>query len=186
MKREQGRIIGKRTIFRKGDFRVDSLNYQTPSGMRKELLAIPRKSVVVIVPVLPDGKFVLVRQFRPPAGKWVLSFPAGKIDGKESPRIAAKRELLEEAGYSSGKITLLGTPFIVNPASGKHTVSVFLAEKLEFRGQKPDWDEEGIETITVSWAELTRLAENGKLTANHLAALFLYCQKSHEQNKQNA
>lgn len=178
----KGKILGKKTIFQKGNFRIEAIDYRTPSGRRKELLAIPRKNVVVIVPVLPDGRFVLVRQFRPPAGKWVLSFPAGKIDGKESAKSAAKRELIEEAGYSSGKLTSLGKPFIMNPSSGKHKVSAFLAENLEFRGQKPDWDEEGIETLAVSRGELMRLAENGELTANHLAALFLYFQKRPKQN----
>ena len=53
-----------------------------------------RSSAVVIVPrLVPSGSFVLIRQFRPPTGKYLLEFPAGLIDEGESPAETAVREL---------------------------------------------------------------------------------------------
>ena len=59
-----------------------------------------RSSAVVIIPRLfPSGCFVLIRQFRPPTGKYMLEFPAGLIDEGETPAETALRELKEETGY---------------------------------------------------------------------------------------
>ncbi len=55
---------------------------------------------VVVLPILEDGRILLVEEEQSGAGKW-LSLPAGKIDKGEDPEAAAKRELLEETGYAS-------------------------------------------------------------------------------------
>ena len=70
---------------------------------------------VLIVPILPDGRLVLERQFRYPVGRVMLEFPAGKIDPDESPLATAKRELREEVGYTADAWQPLG---IVHPEIG--------------------------------------------------------------------
>lgn len=52
-----------------------------------------------IVPVLPNGKIVMVRQYRLAVDEWTLEIPAGKLDGDEDYLVCATRELEEEAGY---------------------------------------------------------------------------------------
>lgn len=59
----------------------------------------PRTDAVGMVPILPDGSVLLIREFRYPLNSWCISFPAGLIDGDESLREAVARELAEETGY---------------------------------------------------------------------------------------
>ena len=55
-----------------------------------------------VVPVLPGGDVLLVRQFRYPMQEYLLELPAGKIDAGEPPEQTAARELAEEVGYKAG------------------------------------------------------------------------------------
>jgi ADP-ribose pyrophosphatase len=54
-----------------------------------------------IVPVLDDGRILLIRQYRHCVGRVLLELPAGRVDPAESPLEAARRELREETGYSA-------------------------------------------------------------------------------------
>ncbi len=58
-----------------------------------------QRAVLMIATLRPSGRIVLIRQFRPPVDAHVIEFPAGLIDGDESPETAALRELREETGY---------------------------------------------------------------------------------------
>ena len=61
-------------------------------------------AVVIVAKIVPDDEIVLVRQFRPPAGKLMVEFPAGLIDPGESAVATAVRELYEETGFT-GRVT---------------------------------------------------------------------------------
>ena len=61
----------------------------------------------VLAAVTPEGKLVMVRQCRKPAGRVMLEVPAGKIDPGEKPEVTAARELKEETGYTAGKVEYL-------------------------------------------------------------------------------
>ncbi|KAG2787845.1 hypothetical protein JG687_00008053 [Phytophthora cactorum] len=71
---------------------------------------------VVVFPFLTKQgaptRVVLIRQFRPPVGQWVLELPAGLIDAKESPEVAAMRELKEETGYVGSHVLHMGPPMV--------------------------------------------------------------------------
>jgi 8-oxo-dGTP pyrophosphatase MutT (NUDIX family) len=60
-------------------------------------------AVFIVAKIVPDDEIVLVRQFRPPAGKLMVEFPAGLIDPGESAETTAVRELYEETGFE-GKV----------------------------------------------------------------------------------
>ncbi len=95
---------------------------------------------VVIIPVTEKQEVIMVRQWRPTFNAWVLELPAGKVEGDEDPRDAALRELIEETGYSAGKVDKLGT-FIVSPGYSDERIHVYLAIDLEFLGASPEEDE---------------------------------------------
>lgn len=59
----------------------------------------PREDAVAMVPILPDGSVLLIREFRYPLNSWCVSFPAGLVDEGETLLEAARRELSEETGY---------------------------------------------------------------------------------------
>ncbi len=58
----------------------------------------------VLIAITDEGKMVMVKQYRKPAGKVMFEAPAGKIDSNEDPEVTALRELKEETGYTAKKI----------------------------------------------------------------------------------
>ena len=106
---------------------------------------------VIIVPhIVPDDEYILVRQFRPPAGKYVIEFPAGLIDCGESADVSAHRELYEETGYK-GKISHIFAPGYSSPGmSGETATFVFMEiDGTEYLGTVPETHQEDSENIEV-------------------------------------
>lgn len=101
-----------------------------------------------IVPVLPNGKIVMVRQYRLAVDKWTLEIPAGKLDKEnEDFKVCAIRELEEEAGYKCDNIDFLCEIYTA-AAFCSEIVRIFLATGLKSGVQHFDQDEE---TIVEEW-----------------------------------
>jgi ADP-ribose pyrophosphatase len=117
---------------------------------------------VMIVPLLPDGRVVLERQFRYPLKRTAIEFPAGKIDAGESPLQCAKRELLEETGYRAGKWSYLGG---LHNAIGysDEKIEMFLAEELAHEGAALDVGET-LEVFAEPWQRLLQWVRDGTVT----------------------
>jgi len=108
---------------------------------------------VTVIPVLPDGKFLMVRQYRHGSAALSEEFPAGVIDEGEEALAAARRELLEETGYRAGKWTHIGQ-INPNPAFMTNTSHTYLAEELEkVSGQNLD-EHERIIFFTLDYEEI--------------------------------
>ncbi len=96
---------------------------------------------VAVLPLLPDGRVIMERQFRYPHGRVFLEIPAGKLNYRgEDPLEAAKRELREETGAIAEKYTSLGD-MIPSPAILSETITLYLAEGLSFGERELDEDE---------------------------------------------
>jgi ADP-ribose pyrophosphatase len=74
-----------------------------PDGVHTTREYIVHPGAVMMVPLLPDGRLVMERQYRHPMGRVMLEFPAGKIDAGEAPFACAVRELAEETGYRAAE-----------------------------------------------------------------------------------
>jgi len=94
----------------------------------------------VIVPVFEDNTIALVRQYRHPAGKYLLEIPAGSLDLGESPESGAKRELEEEIGVTAAKLEKIAE-FYVSPGFLNEKMFVFLATELTETNQNLESDE---------------------------------------------
>ncbi len=143
-----------------------------PSGREATREYIVHPGAVLIVPVLPDGRLVLERQFRYPIGKVMLEFPAGKIDPHETPLATAKRELIEEAGYSAGTWQRIGT---IHPEIGYSTevIELYLATDLTHVGARLD-EGELLDVVPMTEDELLAAFDRGDVTdGKTVAALFM-------------
>ena len=115
-----------------------------------------------IVPVLPNGNIVMVRQYRLAVDEWTLELPAGKLDHPdEDYLVCATRELEEEAGYKSDKIEFLCDVYTAS-AFCSEIVRIFVATNLEKGTQHFDRDEE---VATEEWTpdDLKKAIYDGKL-----------------------
>jgi ADP-ribose pyrophosphatase len=156
------------------DVRCDSVRLPDDGLATREYIVHP--GAVLVLPVLPDGRLVYVRQYRYPLRQVFVEFPAGKLDPGESALATAIRELQEEAGYTARDWTRLG---VVHPllAYSTEAIELYLAEGLAHVGAKLD-DGEFLEVRTASVAELLAAVDRGEVTdAKTVTALLLYARR---------
>ncbi len=115
-------------------------------------------AVGICATIEPDGKVLLVRQYRPPAERFLIEFPAGLIDAGESPAETAVRELYEETGYT-GKVVKVHLPSYSSPGMTGETITLveMLIDGDAYRDRPPEphpEDSESIECLAIRKSEL--------------------------------
>jgi ADP-ribose pyrophosphatase len=122
-------ILDHRDIYRGKIVRlyVDTIQYASGRTAVREVVAHP--GGVAAVPVLEDGRIILVRQFRYPLGKYILELPAGKLDSNQSPAETMHRELEEETGYRAGELSY-ECGFYSTPGVCDEVIHLFIARSL--------------------------------------------------------
>jgi ADP-ribose pyrophosphatase len=142
-KRTKSRIISSRTVYRGPVFWVTVDKVEEPGGIRARRDLIHHSGSVVVLAVDDTGstlRILLERQYRHAAGDYLWELPAGRIDPGEHELKAAKRELLEETGYSAAKWKRI-LKFYASPGFVAETMSVFLATELRAGEAQPEEDE---------------------------------------------
>ncbi|MBQ9788644.1 MAG: NUDIX hydrolase [Lentisphaeria bacterium] len=109
-----------------------------------------RGAVIIIPEIVPDGVYLMVRQYRVPAEKYVIEFPAGLVDDGESAEATALRELYEETGYE-GKITQVFPAGFSSPGMSGEEATIVKVEidGDKYRGKKVENHQEASENIEV-------------------------------------
>ena len=134
-----------------------------PNGKRSVREISLHNGAAAIIPILPDGRVVMERQYRYAHGQVLLEIPAGKLDTPdESPIAGARRELLEETGITAGKITPLGE-IITAPALLNEVVHLFLAEDLTVGKRKLD-EGEFLDVEYIPLDDLVNMVMKGEIT----------------------
>jgi len=109
--------------------RLDTVSLPNGSTKMREILVHP--GAAAIVPLMDDGaKVLLVEQYRAAVGRKTLEIPAGTLEEGESPEECAKRELIEETGFSASQWDKL-TAYYPSPGYSSETIHVFKARGLE-------------------------------------------------------
>jgi ADP-ribose pyrophosphatase len=134
---------------------------QLPNGNRAEREIVRHPGAVAMVPILPTGEVLLVRQYRTAAQRVLLEIPAGTLEPGEDPRIAAARELQEETGYKPGKLVRLGAEFTA-PGYTTEIIYLFVATELESARLDAD-DDEFIEVVRLPFEEALRQVIAGEI-----------------------
>jgi ADP-ribose pyrophosphatase len=134
---------------------------QLPDGGLATREFIRHSGAVAVIPLLDDGRLVLVRQYRYPVAKVLLEFPAGKLDEGESVLACGQRELLEETGYRAAEWAYAGA--IHNAAAySSESIHLWFARGLQAGMQNLDHGE-FVEVVLRSEVELDALASRGEL-----------------------
>jgi ADP-ribose pyrophosphatase len=137
-----------------------------------------RTGAACVLAVKPDGKILMVRQYRNALDRFTLEVPAGKRDSvNEDTSICAARELEEETGYRAGKIEkLLSLKSTV--AFCDELIDVYLATDLQKIGEQKLDEAEDIEIESYDLEELMEMCYEGKLQdAKTVAAIMAYAAK---------
>jgi len=111
-----------------------------PGGVRTKREMITHSGSVVVMPILDDGRIVLIRQYRHAARQYLWELVAGRIDEGESPRKGAARELIEETGYRARKFRIF-LDFFPSPGFLEERMFILLAKDLRLGEANPEEDE---------------------------------------------
>jgi ADP-ribose pyrophosphatase len=168
-------------LFETPYFVLRSDRLRLPDGAVKDpYYVIERPDAAIIFPLMREGEVVLVRQYRPPLERMELGLPAGLVEEGEKPEAAARRELLEETGYSGGEWEGLGT-LASSPSLKDNWAYLFLARGVE-EISAPDPDEhELVETLKVPVEDLLGLVRTGQIVSSSgVAAIMLALERLDE------
>lgn len=141
--RQSARTSSIRTVFRGKVFTVTSDEVVEPSGVNVRRDTIHHSGSVVVLAVdesLAEPRVLLVRQYRYAAKQYLWELPAGRIDPGEDALEAAKRELIEETGYSAAAWQK-ALWFYSSPGFLDETMKVFVARSLKRGKARPEEDE---------------------------------------------
>jgi ADP-ribose pyrophosphatase len=142
------------------------------NGKKHSFFMVDKRSIAAILPVKGDGRIVLERQFRPPIGAYIYEIPAGHIDGKEKPSIAARRELEEETGYRAKRIKKL-TVLYSSPGILNERIHLYLATGLG-KGKRHLDPDESIALKVVSLDKALQMMKHGEIIDAKTVAAILY------------
>jgi len=170
------RVISSKTVFRGRVFNVDRDEVIEPGGVqaRREIVRHPGSIVVLAVNDGDSGKDPLVlleRQYRYAADARLWELPAGRIDPGESHLAAAKRELLEETGFTASKWQH-AIDFYASPGFLDEVMHLYLARGLK-RGKAQPEDDERISVRFFPLKQTVKMALSGKIIdGKTLAGIF--------------
>jgi len=133
-----------------------------PDGRSASREYVVHPGAVMVVPLLPDGRLVLERQYRYPVGQTMIEFPAGKLDAGEGGLACARRELWEETGYKAQRWARAG---IMHPVIGYATevIEIWFAEGLTLHERHLD-EGEFLDVFAATQQELEDGVRDGALT----------------------
>lgn len=145
---------------RKFSFEVNRL--RLPNGAEGEWECVRHPGGAVAVPLTPEGKLILVKQYRFTAGRRLLEFPAGTVETGEDPLETAQREIQEETGYQASQWDRLGQ-FFLAPGYSDEVIYSYLARDLHRLDNPPSMDDdEDIEIVFMTVPELELAILNGE------------------------
>lgn len=157
----QGRVIS---------LQVDTVKLPNGELSTREIVKHPG---AVAVLAIVDGKMLVVEQYRKPMEKSQVEIPAGKLDANEDPVEAARRELIEETGYTAGALKHVAS-FYTSPGFADEILHLYVAEDLVQGEMKLDEDEFlDCEAITLDEA-LQYIKENRISDAKTIMAVYAW------------
>ncbi len=173
-KSKQARVLSSRISFRGPVFSVTTDEVEEPGGVRARRDVIRHSGSIVVLAVddlainisaktarKAEPRILLERQYRHAAQSMMWELPAGRIDDGETPLTAAKRELLEETGYTARQWKRI-LHFYVSPGFLDETMTIYLARGLQAGEAQPEPDEK-IATRFFTLSEASRMALNGRI-----------------------
>jgi len=133
-------LIRSDSVYDGSFLKVKRDTVRLPNGREGTREYIVHPGAVVVMALLDPDRVIMVRQYRYPVQRIILEFPAGKLDAGEAPLECAKRELLEETGYTAEEWVEAGQMHLAVGYSDE-VIHIYFARGLTAGQARPDEDE---------------------------------------------
>ena len=160
-RQSKSRVLSSQEVFRGPVFWVTTDRVLEPGGIRARRDIVRHPGSVVVLAVDKTSRVLLERQYRHAARSYLWELPAGRIDPGESALAGAKRELLEETGYTARSWKRIFR-FFASPGFIDETMAVYLARNLRAGTAQPEEDER-IRQRLVALPLAVRMVMNGTI-----------------------
>lgn len=158
-------------VFQSRKFRVQRREFDA-GGTHHVFDIILHAGAAVILPVLDDGRVVLIHNYRVAVGEELLELPAGTLDDAEPPETCAARELAEETGYRAGRLEPL-VSFFSTPGILTERMHTFVATELR-PGPTARETGEQIDVRPMELDEALAAVRSGRITDGKTILALLY------------
>jgi len=170
---KKAKVLSSTIIYEGPVFGIRRDEVIEPSGVRTTREVITHPGSVVVLPVLPDGRILLIQQYRHATRQYLWELVAGRMDPGETPKKAAARELIEETGFRAKRIRVFLDVF-PTPGFLEERMFILLAEGLTAGEAEPEEDEKII-SRAYTRKQLEELIRGGKLRdAKSIAGILYY------------
>jgi len=179
---KKAKVLSSTIIYEGPVFGIRRDEVIEPSCVRTTREVITHPGSVVVLPVLPDGRIVLIQQYRYAARQYLWELVAGRMDPGETPKKAAARELIEETGFRAKRFRVFLDVF-PTPGFLEERMFILLAEGLTAGAAEPEEDEKII-SRAYSRKQLVEMIRGGKLRdAKTIAGILYYFRFLSPQNR---
>jgi ADP-ribose pyrophosphatase len=170
--KRRAKVLKSKVLYTGKIFRLQRDTVVEPGGVRADRDIVVHPGSVVVMPIFEDGRVLLIRQYRHTVGEFLWEFVAGRKEPEERPTIAARRELLEETGYTAKRLRkmlhIIPTPGFVN-----EWMWIFAAQGLVEGTAQPE-DDEKITPRIFTLKQVDSMVRSGRLRDAKSIAAFLY------------
>ncbi|MCT0212381.1 NUDIX hydrolase [Synechococcus sp. CS-1324] len=158
---EPSRHLATEAVLQARKLRFELNRIVLPIGIEASFGIIRHPGAALAVPMLDDGRVVILRQYRFAVQRRILEFPAGTLEQGENPQASMERELGEEAGYSASRWDELGV-MLPCPGYSDEVIHLFLARGLTRLEVPPAGDDdEDLEVLLLTPSDLDGAIASG-------------------------
>ena len=166
------KTLGVKRVFEGRALTIDVAEIEMPNGRRSTREIVRHRGAAVILGQRPDGKFVLVRQYRRSIEETLLEVVAGGLEEGEPVEDGARREMEEESGYTVEALEKIGV-IVPCPGYSEERLHLFYARLSQTpNAQRPDFDE-NLEPVVMTAAEIDAALDSGSLIDGKSIAIWL-------------
>lgn len=165
----QARHISDETVYRGAVLELRRVTFRGRDGQAITKDMIHHRGAAVILPVMDDGRMVLIRSYRYALDEVLYELPAGTLEEGEEPARCAARELTEETGYRAGRLEYLGA-HAAAPGNSDELYHVYVATELVGGRQDLEGDED-IRVEVLPQEQVRRMLLDGTIRDAKTAAV---------------